>query len=112
MDSHEHHQDSHGRMPRRRALKVYSSRPGKRMWVGDPLSGVVSSTLKFSIDGLAPALFFQGVPRKSKSQNVDAISVKEDIDNDNEICREQDKGNGGRGSTSRSYDIQTDNRDI
>ncbi|RHY26842.1 hypothetical protein DYB32_007231 [Aphanomyces invadans] len=45
--------------PEDKQVKVYSSRPGKRVWVADPLSGTVSSTLKFSMS-VPPTPFFQG----------------------------------------------------
>ncbi|KAL3665499.1 hypothetical protein V7S43_009534 [Phytophthora oleae] len=34
---------------KKREIKVFSSRPGRRVWVADPQSGTVSSTLKFSL---------------------------------------------------------------
>ncbi|KAL4157184.1 hypothetical protein PRNP1_006209 [Phytophthora ramorum] len=34
---------------KKRETKVFSSRPGRRVWVADPQSGTVSSTLKFSL---------------------------------------------------------------
>ena len=34
---------------KKREIKVFSSRPGRRVWVADPQSGAVSSTLKFSL---------------------------------------------------------------
>ncbi|CEG44935.1 hypothetical protein F443_04405 [Plasmopara halstedii] len=43
---------------KRRETKVFSSRPGRRVWVADPQSGLVSSTLKFSL-GTNPTQFLQ-----------------------------------------------------
>jgi hypothetical protein len=34
---------------KKREVRVFSSRPGRRVWVADPQSGTVSSTLKFSL---------------------------------------------------------------
>ncbi|ETL98894.1 hypothetical protein, variant 7 [Phytophthora nicotianae] len=34
---------------KKREIRVFSSRPGRRVWVADPQSGTVSSTLKFSL---------------------------------------------------------------
>ncbi|KAG6961773.1 hypothetical protein JG688_00008926 [Phytophthora aleatoria] len=34
---------------KKREIKVFSGRPGRRIWVADPQSGTVSSTLKFSL---------------------------------------------------------------
>ncbi|OWZ13846.1 hypothetical protein PHMEG_00012769 [Phytophthora megakarya] len=34
---------------KKRQIKVFSSRPGRRVWVADPQTGTVSSTLKFSL---------------------------------------------------------------
>ncbi|CAI5747308.1 unnamed protein product [Peronospora destructor] len=34
---------------KKREIKVFSSRPGRRVWVADPQAGEVSSTLKFSL---------------------------------------------------------------
>ncbi|KAF4027870.1 hypothetical protein GN244_ATG20476 [Phytophthora infestans] len=34
---------------KKREIRVFSSRPGRRLWVADPQSGTVSSTLKFSL---------------------------------------------------------------
>ncbi|KAI9907655.1 hypothetical protein PsorP6_003173 [Peronosclerospora sorghi] len=34
---------------KKREIKVFSSRPGRRVWVADPTLGTVSSTLKFSL---------------------------------------------------------------
>ncbi|KAF0683034.1 Aste57867_24887 [Aphanomyces stellatus] len=45
--------------PDDKQCKVFSTRPGKRVWVGDPASGTVSSTLRFSMN-VPPTLFFQG----------------------------------------------------
>ncbi|CAK4073245.1 unnamed protein product [Aphanomyces euteiches] len=45
--------------PEDKQHKVFSTRPGKRVWVGDPATGTVSSTLRFSLSA-PPTLFFQG----------------------------------------------------
>lgn len=39
-------------------VKVFSSRPGRRVWVADPQTGTVSATLKFSV-GKTPSKFLQ-----------------------------------------------------
>ncbi|KAE9326724.1 hypothetical protein PF008_g16572 [Phytophthora fragariae] len=43
---------------KKREIKVFSSRPGRRVWVADPQSGTVSSTLKFSLS-TNPSQFLQ-----------------------------------------------------
>lgn len=43
---------------KKREVKVFSSRPGRRVWVADPQSGTVSSTLKFSLSK-NPTAFLQ-----------------------------------------------------
>ncbi|OQR93381.1 hypothetical protein THRCLA_08454 [Thraustotheca clavata] len=60
--------------------KVFSTRPGRRVWVGDALSGTVSSTLKFSLNK-PPEPFFQGpnlTPREPisiKSMNLSKVHL-------------------------------------
>jgi hypothetical protein len=39
-------------------VKVFSSRPGRRVWVADPQTGTVSATLKFAL-GKNPSTFLQ-----------------------------------------------------
>ncbi|KAE9032749.1 hypothetical protein PR001_g10472 [Phytophthora rubi] len=43
---------------KKREIKVFTSRPGRRVWVADPQSGTVSSTLKFSLSK-NPSQFLQ-----------------------------------------------------
>ncbi|KAJ8554711.1 hypothetical protein ON010_g9772 [Phytophthora cinnamomi] len=43
---------------KKREIRVFSSRPGRRVWVADPQSGTVSSTLKFSLSK-NPSQFLQ-----------------------------------------------------
>lgn len=43
---------------KKRETKVFSSRPGRRVWVADPQTGTVSSTLKFAL-GKSPTNFLQ-----------------------------------------------------
>lgn len=43
---------------KKREIRVFSSRPGRRVWVADPQTGTVSSTLKFSLSK-NPSQFLQ-----------------------------------------------------
>ncbi|EQC32204.1 hypothetical protein SDRG_09956 [Saprolegnia diclina VS20] len=60
--------------------RVFSTRPGRRVWVGDPSTGTVSSTLKFSLTK-PPETFFQGPnlpphePISVKSLNLSKVHV-------------------------------------
>ncbi|TYZ59052.1 hypothetical protein PybrP1_011358, partial [[Pythium] brassicae (nom. inval.)] len=44
---------------KRRERRVFSSRPGRRVWIADPQTGTVSSTIKFSVLK-GPSAFLQG----------------------------------------------------
>lgn len=53
---------------KKREIKVFSSRPGRRVWVADPQSGTVSSTLKFSLSK-NPTSFLQS-PECSMEEGI------------------------------------------
>ncbi|CAH0522519.1 unnamed protein product [Peronospora belbahrii] len=53
---------------KKREMKVFSSRPGRRVWIADPQSGAVSSTLKFSLTK-NPTSFLQS-PGCAKEEGI------------------------------------------
>ncbi|OQR94825.1 hypothetical protein ACHHYP_00884 [Achlya hypogyna] len=66
--------------PDDKEYRVFSTRPGRRIWVGDAASGTVSSTLKFSLTK-PPEPFFQGPnlpphePISAKSLNLSKVHL-------------------------------------